>query len=459
MPQAPDLTICIDFGTAWSKAVAIATGPNGERDPAHIRPLLLSDGSHGSPLVLRSLLFIENERVYFGDEAWSRALAVDPTHDRQAFTSFKTLLASRDLPRALEARAQKRVDPQRRFRLRDLLVLYFAYLLHRVDAGHRTDPAISGLSSPRLRYTHPAWGGAEDEERHRYIPRLLEEGAHVAQALGGYMEGRDGLPAGLALETLDKATRAPVSRRIEGMVFEAAAVAACRLADRTPSGRHMIVIDIGAGTTDLGGYRLRNEQMIEEIVPARRTVDVAGDVIDRVLMNAMLSRARHVRGNDGQTAFWRTLAPQVRELKEALFVSGKCAVRYDRKVVSLSAKDLVKQEDFRTALGQIRDAYAITLSNVARAGVEHNTRDVDVVFAGGGASLPFLHAMARNTKAAPKLKPSVHVAPLAPRWAHADHFMGQLAPVFPQISIAAGGALAPGSLVVRPRERALPADA
>jgi hypothetical protein len=393
--------------------------------------------------------------VFFGEDAWARALAVDPSKDRQAFTSFKTLLAARDLARALEARAQKRVDPQRRFKLRDLLVLYFAFLLLRVERGRRADPAIASIPTARLRYTHPAWGGAEDEDRHRYIPRLIDEGGHVAQLIGPQIESDAGLSVDVALEALGRAATASLQSRIEGVVYEAAAVAACRLADRAPSARHMIVIDIGAGTTDLGGYRLRSEDAIEEIVPARRTVDVAGDIIDKVLMNAMLSRARHVRGNDAQTDLWRTLAPQVRELKEALFTSGKCAVRYDRKIVTLSAKDVVRQEDFRNALGQIRDAYAITLSHVARVSAEHNMRDIDVVFAGGGASLPFLHAMARSTKPAPKLNPSVHIAPLAPKWAHADHFQGQLVPVFPQISIAAGGALAPSSLVSRPRERAL----
>jgi molecular chaperone DnaK (HSP70) len=455
MASAPDLTICIDFGTAWSKAVALVRGEDGASDPAQIRPLLLSSNTRSSPLILRSLLFVDDDRVYFGEDAWARALAVDPSKDRQAFTSFKTLLAARDLARALEARAQKRIDPQRRFTLRDLLVLYFAFLMLRVERGHRADPAIASIPHARLRYTHPAWGGAEDEDRHRYIPRLIDEGAYIAQTIGGEIENEAGLRVDVALEALARAAGASLSSRIEGVVFEAAAVAACRLADRAPSARHMLVIDIGAGTTDLGGYRLRSENAIEEIVPARRTVDIAGDVIDRVLMNAMLSRARHVRSNDAQTSLWRTIAPQVRELKEALFTSGKCAVRYERKIVTLSAKDVVKQEDFKGALAQIRDAYAITLSNVARVSLENNMRDIDVVFAGGGASLPFLHQMARDTKPAPKLNPHVHVAPLAPKWAHADHFQGQLVPVFPQISIAAGGALAPNSLVSRPRERAL----
>ncbi len=455
MPNAAGLTICIDFGTAWSKAVALAQNEDGYADAAHIRPLLLSAGDRVSPLILRSVLFVDEQRVFFGDEAWRRALAIDPSKDRQAFSSFKTLLAARDLGRALEARAPRRIDPQRRFTLRDLLVLYFAFLLLRIERGHRADPAISGIAHARLRYTHPAWGGAEDEERHRYIPRLMDEAGYVCQAIGPHIEDEAGLSVDLALETLMRAQTAQLQSRVDGVVFEAAAVAACRLADRAPSARHMLVIDIGAGTTDMGGYRLRTEELIEEIVPARRTVDVAGDVIDRVLMNAMLSRARHVRGDSAQLALWRTLSPQVRELKEALFKSGKCAVRYDRKIISLNVKDVMKQDDFKLAIAQVRDAYAITLSNVARISAHHNMRDIDVVFAGGGASLPFLHAMARDTKPAGKLNPHVHIAPLAPKWAHADHFGGQLVPVFPQISIAAGGVLAPESLISRPRQRAL----
>jgi hypothetical protein len=47
-------------------------------------------------------------------------------------------------------------------------------------------------------------------------------------------------------------------------------------------------------------------------------------------------------------------------------------------------------------------------------------------------------------------KPSLLARPATPDWAHAPEFQGNLAPVFPQLAIAIGGALAPEGMLAAP---------
>ena len=70
---------------------------------------------------------------------------------------------------------------------------------------------------------------------------------------------------------------------------------------------------------------------------------------------------------------------------------------------------------------------------------------VQAIAVGGGASAPFIQGLIRSKG----LRSSPRVTPRAatPDWAHAREFQGNLAPVFPQLAIAIGGALAPKEML------------
>jgi hypothetical protein len=135
----------------------------------------------------------------------------------------------------------------------------------------------------------------------------------------------------------------------------------------------------------------------------------------------------------------------MRDLKEALFVEGRAGFRHDGRMLSVSMRDLERDADFRAFAKSIAQAYA---QGVALAGEDARRRgasQVRAVAVGGGAAAPFIQnliqAKPRNAK--------VRVTPLpaTPTWAFTDEFKGNLAPVFPQLSIAIGGALAPETML------------
>src|SRR5262249_42163457 len=152
--------LCIDFGTAYSKAAAAPAGAWLSFDPRMVRPLMLNGPSGpGNPFLLDSAVFVDEDRVLFGRVAVEKANAAGK--NRSALRSFKTILSVGDLDRALNTQASRSVDPRRHFRMRDLIVLYLAYLLAAIDRAIAADHMLARADKISRRYAAPAWRSGE----------------------------------------------------------------------------------------------------------------------------------------------------------------------------------------------------------------------------------------------------------------------------------------------------------
>jgi hypothetical protein len=138
--------LCIDFGTAFSKAAAAPAGAWSRFHPEDVRPLMLSREEGANPFLLDSAVFVDEDRILFGRAALARADAL-AHKKRQALRSFKTLLSVSDLDRALNTGAPASIDPHRIFPMRDLVVLYLAYLLAATDRAVRAKARKSSSSA------------------------------------------------------------------------------------------------------------------------------------------------------------------------------------------------------------------------------------------------------------------------------------------------------------------------
>ncbi len=435
-------TICLDFGTAWCKAAQYLSEPGQAFRPEAVRvlPLGRQDG-----VVLATALRVVGDRVLVGPDA----LAVDAAakagaHGRLGapYLSFKTLLSAPDLPRVLLGTAPARYNAHGSFSQRDLVVLYLGFALHRMRDALGLSPHEA---VPPFRFTYPAWGLGND--RRRELGALFNEGAFLAQDLAGAYDD----PAGLALDSVHAALKramagaAPV---VVGAVFEAGAAACARMLLEPGHSEVLLVVDIGAGTTDFGAFGVRNGQ-VTEIRPARKTIDLAGDTVDNALLNLLIERAKHVKGATAQGVLWRELSPHVRRLKERLFAEGRAAVRYGGGVVHVQAAELERHVGYRAFVDAVKQGYVQTLAAIDSgllAGSLNN--GLTVVMSGGGAALPFLARMVARARPRKASKLRITAAPLCPAWCMEPCFEGQLAPVFSQVSVAIGGALAGEQLVV-----------
>ena len=121
-------------------------------------------------------------------------------------------------------------------------------------------------------------------------------------------------------------------------------------------------------------------------------------------------------------------------------------------------RDVEKDRDFRDFVKNLQCAYDESMEAVRDSAHERKRRGVQTVAVGGGANAPFVQALlTRKPPRASKLV--IEPRPATPEWAFAPEFRGNLAPVFPQLAIAIGGALAPDTmLAARPELSPAAAD-
>jgi molecular chaperone DnaK (HSP70) len=440
-------TLCVDFGTAFSKAAAAPRGAWSRFHPEDVRPLMLSREDGANAFLLDSAVFVDDERILLGRPAIERAEAL-AYKKRQALRSFKTLLSVSDLDRALNTGAPASIDPHRIFPMRDLVVLYLAYLLAATDRAVRADPVLSAAGAIERRYAAPAWRSGDSGGLHNAVMRLFGEAEAFRAAVGDKILAPQGLSMKTVREALPGALSHPRSVQM-GLVFEATAAAAYTSIGLEESAAHMIVVDMGAGTTDIAAIARIGGRM-EELPQARVTLKQAGDFIDRVIANIVLESSAWARTPEQQSVLWRLLMRHMRDIKESLYVDGRAMLRHDKRTVGLSLRDVEKDRDFRDFVKNLQSAYDESLRAVRDSALARKRRGVQAIAVGGGANAPFIQALlTRKPPRAAKLV--IEARPATPEWAFAPEFRGNLAPVFPQLAIAIGGALAPETvLAARP---------
>jgi molecular chaperone DnaK (HSP70) len=437
-----DWTLCIDFGTAFSKAVAAPTGAWSHFEPATLRPLFLANAEEGNPLLLDSAVFVDDDRVLFGRAALTRANELGDKR-RSALKSFKTLLSVSDLERALNTNAPATIDPHRVFQMRDLVVLYLSYLLAMIDRAMASDPMLAQATLIRRRYAAPAWRGGDSAGMHHVVTRLFGEAEAFRVAAGRRLLSVDGVSIRTVSDLLPKAA-ARAQELDMGLIYEATAAAAYTSVGLENSGSHLLVVDMGAGTTDIAALARLGPRTIE-LPEARLTLKQAGDFIDRIIANQVLDAAKWARSIEQKSELWTMLMRQMGDIKETLFADGKAALRNQGRSITLSMRDIERDPDFRDFLKNLRESYDHALAVVRDDARARSRSEVHAIAVGGGAAAPFIKELVHRKTGS--TRPRVIARPATPEWADAPEFRGNLAPVFPQLAIAIGGAIAPDSML------------
>jgi molecular chaperone DnaK (HSP70) len=434
--------IGVDFGTAFSKAAATRTSGAEGAILREIRPLKLGEvGGWTRPFLIPSSLFLDRRHIHFGANAISR-LQASGQDDRELARSFKTILGTNDFEGALSFYPRACVDPDRAFRLRDLIVLYLAYLLALVDA------AAAGMfregqqasSAARLRFSRPGWIPGRIAAAHEIMTTLFGEAHRVRDRLGDTLLAADGVSYAAAREALDNArASATPFESLDGGIYEASAVGVCHFSDRTAP-NCLLIVDVGGGTTDVAG--LMREPFSEDIKvvrSARRTIDVAGDDFDAALSELLLVKSR-LRAKTELTALWRAIAPNIRELKEQLFADGAIQVKFRGRTFSCTARDFEAEAAFKAPLQHIVALYEHSLREMVAAAKEQGQRRIGVVLAGGGSCLPPLRkAITRRRWLGFGVR--LEHLPATPRWAHELATAQEFDALFAQLSAAFGAAI------------------
>ena len=437
---SPQARICIDFGTALSKA-CICLDPTLPLEVG-VRPIPLGLASQADhPLLTPSVMFVDSGRLFFGPVAFAHAHR-GVSMDRDPLLSFKSVLGAKDVNAALAEKLPPSMDPSGTFRQRDALVLYLAYLDQLIREALRRVPSLpQGAAEAKRRYTSPAWhrGGGVDQ----MFAVIFNEGAAVSRKLGRLLLSPEGISIAQCKDALEKAAIAPEDGNLDTGVFEPHAAAAAALAYTNSPTRFVLVFDMGAGTTDFAAFDFNEDAFpptLEEIHDARQSCNLAGDEIDRVLVDLIMAK-RGARNHEDDMRLKRTLKLHARAMKKVLFTEGKCTVKDGWKTTTVRVSDLTEDEQFLAFVSKLGERVGASLSAVAARARGTATPMIDVVLAGGGSHLGFVPELVRSVGMAAAQGVPLRIGPLSPAnvlYANVDEYFVS---VFPQIAMSVGGAL------------------
>ena len=453
----PEWVLCLDFGTAKSKAFAAT---DDEEDP-ELEPLPLGDDDgdvDGSKYEVSSCVWIHDDgRLFVGSEAVERGMSYggEPT-TRRPLDSLKQEISQvdpEDGAAELARKLPRDVDPTSTLTYADAIAIYLAYL---TDLATTAVARRVGTRYVRRRFTVPCWQSTQ----RRWAAELLGKSLLRAQVLADTFRNRwrEGIP----VERVASAVRAAAVHDGDltrlaatgsndvtddwtlGTFEPLAAASACVWRDRFARDL-MLVVDVGAGTTDLSLFWVVQDGDFHRAFPiadGNSGIRQAGDTLDRLLVEALLRKAGLGVDETGDRARRGLRRKGVRQMKERLFQVGRLTeTLVNDEEVTLSREEFIESDGVTKFADRIADKIQRLLEDVheswERAATE---KGVTLVLTGGGCDLPMITSLRdRRWRLGGRPVP-FRVARRVPRSVE-DRFDAAFIQVYPRLAVAMGGVL------------------
>lgn len=398
-------TGCIDFGTAYSKVSIVDAEELNELDDRCIHPLAVGGKDSRSPYLLPSLLFVNDEVIFFGSKAESSSRRGE-RRGRVPFTSPKQYLSTHALD-VLDDKLPADIDPTGQYSAKQLITLYLAYLLRRAEqaAGEQMLDW-----PPRFRIARPAWKPERAKWGEKMLRELVRHAFILLDHIGDDILSDDGLPHARVKEAFaaipdtsdhpdDKIFE--ISEQGTATVPEATAVAAASIRPRRR--RVVVVADIGGGTSDFAAFTtgVAGRNVVAEIAGSATVLREAGDFLDMQLRRMLMNKAGLLADDPAARGAVSQIRAQQRELKETLFVEGKVVTEAGDQFIELSLEEFLNDplvQGFSSRLAEKFYEAVTPAVNWAReiAANAGGQQAVEILPTGGGHSLPMVAEMIRK---------------------------------------------------------------
>nr|WP_170385648.1 hypothetical protein [uncultured Ruegeria sp.] len=434
---ADEIHLCIDFGTSFSKAFA-CKGNDPLETPELIDIALSRDALGAEKYLMPSELLVHEGKVHFGRTARKLFEDLAAEQDRLIDNPKQYMTLTKEVANLSKRMLSDKKDPTGLFSERDVLVLYLSHLIRMVDLSLDE----MGVSNSLLtRYTHPAWDKRVAAENAKAMERIVSEAMALARAYANAFESE--LDAHRAAALLLAARNASNENLpfalLEEPVLEATAAGAGALMDARPNGRqHYVILDIGAGTTDVGGCicvkRDEDHVSVWEIQSARGAKNLAGNMLDNALRKHILDQSSLAKGSSEYDQCDRALRKSIRAEKERLFDAGEISV------------DLVTDELVDVSLDQfladpnVQKIFSAINEMVVRAAfaVSEGTGRAFLVPTGGGAQLPIVKDLTSKPLELDGKRLKLELAEAMPELLREAY--PEIEPFYPQLAVSIGGA-------------------
>jgi molecular chaperone HscA len=205
----------------------------------------------------------------------------------------------------------------------------------------------------------------------------------------------------------------------------------------------MLVIDVGAGTTDIGAFKYNIHEGGAKVSVYRdglRAIRTAGNRLDDALVELAWSKLGLAADSQLQLTHARKMRPAVRALKRDLFENRSIRVDVDGFDTVSIGDDEFRNSKVVTYFARTFEEQVKSALNSAGIGsrnfIQTNQPNI-AVFTGGGASLPFLRELFDKPIELEGGSADFEVHDPVPAWV--ESYTADVAEVFPQLAVSTGG--------------------
>lgn len=441
MPKVSDMRLCLDFGTAMSKATLVLDG--SEEQICVLELGKPGDQEEISNVMLISSVYIDNAGlIWFGKNAVDRSLIEGEDGSRQRLDNIKRRLSEDGFDDVVGTPI---------FAPRGVEVTYgqmiLAYLMFLTWATSRALESSGYQRNVQRRFAMPCFPSNKSRDVSHELRRMLGEAQVLADTFSASMTS--GIPVAdfVAAVKSVKAAKADYPFMAED-ITEPLGVAGALLSWRNRVDMLVMVIDVGAGTSDLSLYRIlvdpqKGLNTAQEVANSARGITEAGNFLDRILIEFILKKAGVKSDADGAVAARSKLELNIRDYKETLFNEKFLFIALANGLdVEIELDEFLAIDAVQGFGATLRATMAEILEAVDYSFVEwvlsNPSRYLTVALTGGGAALPMVQNLAKGSILVRGQRVPVQAALPFPTWLQTDY--AELEDDFARIAVSLGGA-------------------
>lgn len=432
-----DLILCLDFGTSFSKASACKDHELNDV-PELINISFGEDHDDPSRFFLPSELFIHDDLIYFGRAARKKFEIVEADQDRLIDSPKQYMTLGTEVADLHQKPLRPEQDASQSLSQRDALVLYLSHLNHLSENSLQSGDSAADV---KRRYAHPGWDDTTTGANSKAMARIMAESIMLAKCFPREFE--ESMPLVVAQDIARRARDSgdddlPFELLVDPVLEATAAGAGALMATRESKRQSYVILDIGAGTTDVAGCLCVNNPngkyvKVAEVTGARKAIRRAGNNVDSILLSEILDRSSLARGTMEYNQVSRALRKMIRDYKETLFNDGALPAELTSgEIVEIELTEFLELESVKKLFEDIKE-----IVTDAAFVVLGDDGPVHLVATGGGATLPVVRDLVDSPieKNGSRLK-------LRLRDSMPDDLRDaypRLANVYPQLAVSVGG--------------------
>ena len=444
--------VCLDFGTAMSKASFVYDNEDTGVEEIHVLKLgTPGDQEEIDEVMLVSSVFIDVDGLlWFGQHAIERA-QLAPEDSNSRLDNIKRALSEGNMDEAVDATYN---PTEYQLTYEDVVLAYLSFFTWTVN-----DAITNDLKEPKItsnfkrRFAMPCFPKANARIVDGKLKVLLGEAQILADTFQEKIH--QGLPLKHFLSALKQLRAIKLDYSfVEGSVTEPLGVAGSLLSWRSSQDSLALVVDVGAGTSDFSLYRLRvtidEEGEIDktkttagEVEGTARGVLEAGNHLDKILMAYILKKSGVDSSHPKYVNITHALERGIRDYKESLFNGRSVLISlYSGDAVDIKIEEFLELEAVKSFESSLRKTMIDILESANRDWIDwilsDATRRLTIVFTGGGASLPMVRALANGLIEVNGAVIPVAAAKSFPDWLSTD--FPDLEDHYSRVAVSLGGA-------------------